>query len=133
MKRYVVLLALLVLTTSAWGDAGCTCDTSPCGNMISCWNSSPCFNQNLCGNVCGGSCSSQFSSVSCMSNSLCVQNDCGSILGFHSCIGALGCFQSTSCLGAFGGFQTCGGSMIWNCGFPCGNPFDCCNNWPSIH
>jgi hypothetical protein len=105
MKKYAVLLALLVLSTSAWGYTVGTCGTNQCGN--------PCSNP--CWNPCPSPCQMPASSYTYTSGGQCVKPVCGPVVGVTSWQNGCG-FQISGCMGSFGAFNGSGGSHTFGCG-----------------
>jgi hypothetical protein len=115
MKKFAVLLALLVLSTSAWAaDTVGTCVYTTCGNTYG----------NQCGNPCGNPCWNPCITVPGLDtdtykydwtreSTKCV---CGPVAGVTSWQN-IGGFQISGCMGSFGTFGGCGGSFTWGgCG-----------------
>ncbi len=110
MKKFAVLLALLVLSTSAWAqDTVGTCVYTTCGNTY--------------GNQCGNPCWNPCLSVPKMDTDVykydwtreSTKVVCGPVVGVKSWQNIEG-FQVTGPMGDFGNFHGCGGSFTWSCG-----------------
>jgi hypothetical protein len=109
MKKYVVLVALLALSTSAWGYTVGTCCYNPCGNTYSCWNpcQSPCYIP---------SCGTLDNTYSYASNRECAKQVCSPIIGVWSSQEGCG-FTATTCFGGIGGFGSSGHTQVLGCGY----------------
>jgi hypothetical protein len=105
MKKCAVLLAMLVLSTTAWGYTVGTCNYSTCGNTNPCWNPCP--------SLCQPSIKTNTYDYSCVRET--VKPVCGPVVGVKSCQEG-SAFQVSGCMGSFGTINGGGGSFTFGCG-----------------